>query len=86
MYPTAGIIDGQHRSIPEPRLAEDYWSFERAIAPVCSDPFRKLTIAFDGKRVLCCQDFSASLPLGHADDDWHLLYHNNVVEQVRCEL
>ncbi|MCS7015825.1 MAG: radical SAM protein [Gemmatales bacterium] len=86
MYPTAGIIDGQHRSIPEPKLAEDYWSFEQAIAPVCSDPFRKLTIAFDGKRILCCQDFSASLPLGHADDDWHLLYHNNVVEQVRCEL
>ncbi|MCS7166904.1 MAG: radical SAM protein [Gemmatales bacterium] len=86
MYPTAGIIDGQHRSIPEPRLAEDYWSFERAIVPVCSDPFQKLTIAFDGKRLLCCQDFSASLPLGHADDDWNLLYHNTVVEKVRREL
>lgn len=86
MYPTAGVLEGRHRAVPEPSLAEDYWWFESAILPTCSDPFEKLTIAFDGKRVLCCQDFSASLELGHADDDWDQLYHNSILARVRREL
>jgi|GEM_PF-1101299 len=86
MYPTAGVLNGRHRAVPEPSLAEDYWWFESAILPTCSEPFEKLTIAFDGKRVLCCQDFSASLELGHADDDWHQLYHNPILARVRREL
>lgn len=86
MYPTAGVLDGRHRAIPEPSLADDYWWFEPAVLPTCSDLFQKLTIAFDGKRVLCCQDFSASLPLGHAEDDWKTLYHHPLLERVREEL
>jgi pyruvate-formate lyase-activating enzyme len=86
MYPTAGVLEGRHRAVPEPSLAEDYWWFEPAILPTCSDPFEKLTIAFDGKRVLCCQDFSASLELGHAEDDWRQLYVNPIVARVRREL
>lgn len=47
-----------------PAIDADYFDHDVELAGVCGYPFEVVTVAYDGKLALCCEDFTAELPLG----------------------
>ena len=67
-------------------IQEEYYSFDRATSYfLCTYPFNILTIAFDGKIALCCNDFSASMNIGHISEGIATVFQSQVLENVRSE-
>lgn len=67
-------------------LLDEYYEFEPQTNNfICGYPFNVLTIAFDGKIALCCNDFSASMPLGHIKDGIETVFNSAMMETVRKE-
>lgn len=47
----------------------EYYRLEPVVSNFyCSYPFYILTVAYDGKIALCCDDFAADMPLGYITD------------------
>jgi len=67
-------------------LLDEYYDFEPQTSDfVCGYPFNIITVAFDGKIALCCNDFSASMPLGYIQDGIDAVYNSPMMEKVRKE-
>lgn len=49
----------------------------------CDYPFHVLTIAFDGKIALCCDDFAADLSLGNVQDGIGTIFHSEKFQIIR---
>src|SRR6218665_3952728 len=48
------------------KILDKYYTFEKQKDNfLCSYPFNTLTVAFDGKIALCCNDLSASMNIGN---------------------
>ena len=50
------------------QLKDYFYPFTIDYTHGCEYPFDVLTVAFDGKIALCCQDYNAELPLGHISE------------------
>jgi radical SAM protein with 4Fe4S-binding SPASM domain len=67
-------------------LSDEYYEFETIKENfICGYPFNILTIAFDGKIALCCNDFSASMDIGNIKDGINQVFKSQVLESVRQE-
>lgn len=60
--------DGRFVNEENPELAGDYYAHTVSEDGVCGYPFDVVTVAYDGKLALCCEDFTAELPLGTIDE------------------
>lgn len=49
----------------------------------CSYPFYILTVAYDGKIALCCDDFAADMPLGHISDGINAYLSSKKLKSVK---
>ena len=49
----------------------------------CLYPFDVVSIAYDGRVVLCCEDFSVMLPFGVIDDGVMKCFHSPMMDEVR---
>jgi radical SAM protein with 4Fe4S-binding SPASM domain len=68
------------------KLNDEYYDFEKQTNNfVCGYPFNILTIAFDGKIALCCNDFSASMNIGNIRDGIDRVFNSQVLEDIRKE-
>jgi radical SAM protein with 4Fe4S-binding SPASM domain len=68
------------------KLNDEYYDFEKQTNNfVCGYPFNILTIAFDGKIALCCNDFSASMNIGNISNSIDRVFNSQVLEDIRKE-
>ena len=49
----------------------------------CMYPFDILTVAYDGKVALCCEDFVASLPFGVVQSGVKTVFHSEELQHIR---
>lgn len=49
----------------------------------CSYPFKVITVAYDGKISLCCDDFSSSFILGNIKDGIDKVFFSSMMNEVR---
>ena len=69
-----------------PQIEDEYYDFERKKSDfLCTYPFNVLTIAFDGKIALCCNDFSASMNIGNIKDGISNVFDSQVLDSIRKE-
>lgn len=67
-------------------LENEYYEFEPQTNNfICGYPFNVLTVAFDGKIALCCNDFSAEMNLGHISDGIETVFYSNQMNTIREE-
>lgn len=67
-------------------IDHDYFEHEdKKEGSVCSYPFSTVTISFDGKIALCCEDFSAEMPLGNIGDGIEVVYSSPTLEKIRAD-
>jgi len=67
-------------------IAEEYYDFDKEKNNfVCGYPFNILTIAFDGKIALCCNDFSASMNIGNIREGINNVFDSQVLQYIRKE-
>jgi radical SAM protein with 4Fe4S-binding SPASM domain len=67
-------------------ILQEYYSFKKQESNfVCGYPFNILTVAFDGKIALCCNDFSASMEIGNIREGVSQVFHSKVLQRVRKE-
>jgi radical SAM protein with 4Fe4S-binding SPASM domain len=68
------------------KIIDEYYDFyPQEDKFVCGYPFNILTIAFDGKIALCCNDFSASMNIGNIEDGIENVFQLPVLKQIRQE-
>jgi pyruvate-formate lyase-activating enzyme len=60
--------DGRFVDEHNPEIVDDYFDYDTTTDGVCGYPFEVVTVAYDGKIALCCEDFTAEMPLGTIDD------------------
>ena len=78
--------DGKFVSKRNKKLDDEYYSFEKVEENfICGYPFNILTIAFDGKIALCCNDFSASMDIGNIRDGISSVFESQVLKNIRRE-
>ncbi|RLA83867.1 MAG: hypothetical protein DRG78_03125 [Epsilonproteobacteria bacterium] len=67
-------------------ILDKYYDFEQQKENfLCGYPFNILTIAFDGKIALCCNDFSAEMNIGNIKDGIQKVFQSQVLTKVRDE-
>lgn len=49
----------------------------------CSYPFQVITVSYDGKISLCCDDFSSSFALGTIKDGIDVVFYSPKIEKIR---
>ena len=57
--------------------------WRRLHAALMPDYNAKATVSYDGKISLCCEDFTAELPLGNITDGLDQLAKNETMKQIR---
>lgn len=68
------------------KILDKYYDFEEQKEDfLCGYPFHTLTIAFDGKVALCCNDFSAEMDIGNIRDGIKSVFQSEVLNEVRDE-
>ncbi len=73
--------NGKFISIKNEKILNEYYNFKKQINNfVCTYPFNVLTIAFDGKIALCCNDFSASMNIGHIKEGIENVFQSPVLK------
>lgn len=78
--------DGKFVSKINQKLDDEYYDFEKqANNFICGYPFNILTISFDGKIALCCNDFSASMNIGDIRDGIVNVFESQVLKNIRNE-
>jgi pyruvate-formate lyase-activating enzyme len=78
VYKNGAFINDENHEI-----ADDYFAHEVATDGICGYPFEVVTVAYDGKIALCCEDFTAELPLGTIDDGLAKVGRNAALHHVR---
>lgn len=67
-------------------ICDEYFDFEPQTGNfICGYPFNVLTVAFDGKIALCCNDFSAEMTLGHISEGIKTVFYSNQMNSIRNE-
>ena len=67
-------------------ICDEYYEFESQTNNfICGYPFNVLTVAFDGKIALCCNDFSAEMNLGHISEGIKRVFHSDLMNTTREE-
>jgi MoaA/NifB/PqqE/SkfB family radical SAM enzyme len=64
-------------------IADDYFAHDVTQEGVCAYPFDVVTVAYDGKIALCCEDFTAELPLGKISDGLERVAENTTLQKIR---
>lgn len=64
-------------------LKEYLYPFTLVLKGGCMYPFDVVTIGFDGKIALCCEDFFMSLPLGMAQFGVNNMFQSSILNRVR---
>ncbi len=78
--------DNKFVSKKNEKIEEEYFEFTRQDKDfVCGYPFNILTIAFDGKIALCCNDFSASMDMGNIKEGIDKVFHSMQLNAIRKE-
>ena len=78
--------NGKFVSKRNQKLNDEYYNFESLKEDfICGYPFNILTIAFDGKIALCCNDFSASMNIGNIKDGITNIFESQVLKSIRNE-
>ena len=78
--------NGKFISKRNQKLNDEYYNFESVKENfVCGYPFNILTIAFDGKIALCCNDFSASMNIGNISEGIANVFDSQVLKSIRNE-
>jgi len=68
------------------KIEEEYYAFENQEKNFgCSYPYNILTIAFDGKIALCCNDFSASMNIGNIEEGIKNVFDSPILNKIRKE-
>ena len=68
------------------KIIDEYYEFyTQEDKFICGYPFNVLTIAYDGKIALCCNDFSASMNIGNIRDGIKAVFQLPVLESIRQE-
>ena len=68
------------------KLNDEYYNFDQQKEDfICGYPFNILTVAFDGKIALCCNDFSASMNIGSITEGIQKVFQSQILENVRKE-
>jgi radical SAM protein with 4Fe4S-binding SPASM domain len=68
------------------KIEEKYFNFKNQEKNFgCTYPYNILTIAFDGEIALCCNDFSASMNIGHIKEGIKNVFSSHVLTQIRKE-
>lgn len=66
-------------------IGDDYFEHEDRGGAVCNYPFDTVSISFDGKIALCCEDFSAEMPLGNIHDGIKVVFSSPILKQIRAD-
>lgn len=66
-----------------PAIDDDYLEHDVVADGICAYPFEVVTVAYDGKIALCCEDFTAEMPLGTIDDGIAAIGDNVALQRVR---
>lgn len=78
--------EGKFVSKRSEELTGEYFEFYPQTEDfICGYPFNVLTVAFDGKIALCCNDFSASMSLGHISEGIDKVFNSEALNAVRRE-
>lgn len=68
------------------KIIDEYFNFQKQNKNfLCGYPFNILTVAFDGKIALCCNDFSAEMNMGHIKDGIEKVFRSKVISHIRDE-
>jgi len=68
------------------KIKDEYYNFRKQENNfLCSYPFNILTVAFDGKIALCCNDFSASMNMGNIKEGIQEVFQSQILNKVRDE-
>jgi radical SAM protein with 4Fe4S-binding SPASM domain len=75
--------NGRFINEENPEIGDDYYGHTVDEHGVCGYPFEVVTVAFDGKIALCCEDFTAELPLGHISEGVDDVRDNVELQRIR---
>jgi radical SAM protein with 4Fe4S-binding SPASM domain len=75
--------DGRFVNEVNHEIGDDYFDHDVEETGVCGYPFDVVTVAYDGKIALCCEDFTAELPLGNISDGVAQVGERAALKQVR---
>lgn len=64
-------------------IAGDYYAHDVDEQGIYGYPFDVVTVSYDGKIALCCEDFSAELPLGHISEGLDRVLESQALKQIR---
>jgi radical SAM protein with 4Fe4S-binding SPASM domain len=68
---------------PNAEIHDEYHPYSVTNEGVCGYPFEVVTVAYDGKLALCCEDFTAEMPLGTINDGLAKWGENRSLKKVR---
>ena len=78
--------NGKFISKKNEAILDKYYDFKQQKENfLCGYPFNILTIAFDGKIALCCNDFSAEMNIGHIKDGIQKIFQSQALNEIRDE-
>ena len=80
---TTRFKDGRFISEVNPVISDEYFDYDIDLSKKCSYPFNTVSVTFDGKLALCCNDFSAELELGTIKDGIKNWQKNKILDAVR---
>ena len=75
--------DGRFINEENAEIGDDYFPHRVEASGICGYPFDVATVAYDGKISLCCEDFTAELPLGNISDGLAKVGENAALQQIR---
>lgn len=75
--------NGQFINEQNAEIGDDYFAHTVSDDGVCGYPFEVVTVAYDGKIALCCEDFTAELPLGTIGQGVEQVRDNVELQRVR---
>jgi len=80
---TVRYKDGIFISERNPLIKEEYFDSTYDSSRFCTYPFDVITVTFDGKLALCCEDFSAKMDIGNIMDGLDQWMNGEVMKSVR---
>lgn len=83
MMGTTRYTGGRFITEQPENLKEYLYPFTSVLHGGCMYPYDVVTVGFDGKIALCCEDFSASLPLGMAQSGVNKMFHSSYFNRLR---
>ena len=80
---TVRYKNGTFVSDKNPMISEQYFESIYDGSKFCSYPFGVITVTFDGKLALCCEDYSAKMDIGNIQDGLEQWKNGAVMKSIR---